>query len=144
MACAQGVPPRESRVAMLLGIIGFILSAMLSNLAVGSAPRHRIKVWVGARANHAKTILYSALITNAILLLLVMIMVFMWVLLLDAKAIPPAAVISCFVLLVFGAPVLILLRLDTFRQRIIAASSDECWPDDPEPSDRLCHGENWE
>jgi hypothetical protein len=142
-------PPPGFIGATLLALAGFLLSAMVSSLAVISALRHRVRVWLGPEVkwareesiwppqsamprrrvstNRTKVILLSALITGGVIGFLV-------VLLPLSHAFPqqqaPDAVLFVFMMgFMIGGPFLMLCLLELLGSRMIAPTPEACWAD---------------
>ena len=141
-------PPPGFIGAFLLALAGFLLSSMVSSLAVISALRHRVRVWLGPEVrwareenswppqavarrrettNRTKVILLSALITGAVVGFLV-------VLLPLSHAFPqqkaPEPLFFIFMMaFMIGVPFLMLCLLEVLGARMIAPTPAACWAD---------------
>jgi hypothetical protein len=146
-------PPAGFMGACLTAMFGFLLSAWISNLAVVTAWRRGIRVWLGPEANRARrigiwpptmatgdrfgenrahAIVLSALVTDMVVVGMIALLVAL------AQAprrpggpdVPPVVVITLVMAVSIAPPVLILTLRDSIRARVIATSPFECWPED--------------
>lgn len=141
-------PPPGFISACLLAMGGFLLCSLISSLAVISAWRHRIKVWVGPEVrwareegawppqaatrrrtttNRTKAIVLSALITGFIFGLLVVVIPLSFSFPQQKKS--ETLFITLMMLFMIGVPVLILCLLEVLGARMIALSPEACWAD---------------
>ena len=117
------VPPASFLTACLLAMLGFGASSVVSSVAIVSALRRRVKVWVGSRVNRAKTVILSALISNLTVVGIIGLCAL-------ASAIPmpralssPLAFTLAFVLFFLGLPTLILVVLEALTDRIVCQTA---------------------
>jgi hypothetical protein len=118
--------PRTLVTATLLAIFGFGLSAATSTLAVVSAWRHRVKVWVGRRTNQAKTILSGALISMVALVCVSFCILDLMIG--PAQGQPASLMVLASGGAFFLAPVALPFMLTALERRIVASHPGECWP----------------
>ena len=137
------------RAVGLESLFAFGLAALTTFIAVGSALRCHVKVWVDKQVNvarrkrvwpperwgtnRAKTLLTATLIPLAAILALGLLFgsIFAFVFLLGARRHPPvwAIVISMFleVLLIVAAALFVLVLREIVSRRLIARIPEECW-----------------
>jgi hypothetical protein len=146
-------PPPGFMGACLTAMSGFLLSAWMSNLAVVTAWRRGVRVWVGpeagrarkgalwppslattarARPNRAGAVVLSALLTDLTVLGL-----FALIVGLNRAPAPQAgqgAPDAVVLILIFAGilvpPFAVLALRDSIRRRLIADSPFQCWPPD--------------
>lgn len=119
-------PPIEFITSILIAFVGFLLSGLASFVAVVSALRGQVKIWVGRRENRVKPILLSVILIGITpILLLLFLPIFGLVLKLNV----PGGVMSFVLVLMFGYPVAVLILLDWLERRIAARTPAECWPE---------------
>jgi hypothetical protein len=143
---ANNAPPAEFMIASLLAIVGFLSSASMSSLAVISALRNRIKVWVGPEAgwaleesawpppiarrrratkNRAKTILFSAVVTGVGVGITTLAIVIGGRKFDQHSPIPFIMMVVAFVALPFA----ILTLMEVLGRRVLASTPEDCWAD---------------
>jgi hypothetical protein len=105
----------------LLGIAGFILSAVLTATSLVAAYRSGMRVWIGEGVNQARTLFMAMLIV--IFFLVVLVPTCIWM---GGRVQPPAQekpIIPALVMLfvsMFAGPIVILLTLDWISRRVLA------------------------
>lgn len=138
-------------VAVLFqALIGFVLSALTTVLAICVAIRHRAKIWVDTRVHRAcrqglwpppywrKNIVGRLVVTTGILLLIAVFMTLLLAPLLFGPAPGAHAAadigIVCFFLVfeltvMFGGAFAVLAFRDRLKRSVIASTPWECWPE---------------
>ena len=138
-------PPPGLMGCVMTMLVGFLLSSVVSSLAVASALRHRVRVWVGPEVhwarkdgvwppqsarrrrdsgNWARVILLSALITNSVFSLAIP-LAFAF----PNPRLPTNVGVSLLMGFMLGVPVLILVLLKALSERMIAPTPEVCWAD---------------
>ena len=111
--------------AMLLSVLGFVHTALLSTVAVVSALGSGVRVWVGRRRNRAGTVILTTLVGGfAVALLFFLVPAF------SARGVLPGEVVVGGMMagMIGGAFATLWLR-EWLVARIAAEHPDECWPE---------------
>jgi hypothetical protein len=143
-----GAPPPGFISSFFLAMVGFLLSSAVSSLAVFSALRHRVRVWVGPEvhwareeqvwppqavarrrptSNRTKAILLSALITASTFGGMVLLLPISFLISRNFES--PILSFAFMMLSMIGVPILILAFLDQVGTRMIAPTPEMCWTD---------------
>jgi hypothetical protein len=119
-------PPREFITACLIWIGGFAIAGGASMIAVVSALRNKVRVWVGRDRNRLKPVLLSVVLFWGTPLLLGLGVPLIFLL---RPWNEMAAVLGFMILMMVLYPVVVLVTLERLDARIGARSPSECWPE---------------
>jgi hypothetical protein len=120
-------PPREFVTAALIWMGGFAIAGGASLLAVVSAWRNKVRVWVGKDRNRLKPVLLSVILFWGTPLLLALAIPLLS--LFGPPNLNIAGPLGFMVLMMVLYPVGVLVTLDRLDSRIGARSPAECWPE---------------